>query len=205
MLRRMFRRRRLQRNFQRRLERGVRNGWNLSPGNLSLSLAPGKCPGNQPIQVVTVRPIRAKALLIKQALDPAAHANLIGMFLYPDRPAHLSMPASSKEHNCRSTQPCRQQAQGPQTSGFVFLFRHRLKIGAFRIFCLPTERNERRGVPEKRTSKTNVRTADCLYCAKLCRPEPRPQTFFAVFIGNQNVLRGIQNVCRRVDLAVIAG
>ena len=205
MLRRMFRRRRLQRNFQRRLERGVRNGWNLSPGNLSLSLAPGKFPGNQPIQVVTVRPIRAKALLIKQALDPAAHANLIGMFLYPDRPAHLSMPASSKEHNRRSTQPCRQKAQGPQTSGFVFLFRHRLKIGAFRIFCLPTERNERRGVPEKRTSKTNVRTADCLYCAKLCRPEPRPQTFFAVFIGNQNILRGIQNVCRRVDLAVIAG
>ena len=62
-------------------------------------------PGNQPIQVVTVWPISAERVFIKQALDAATQADLVGVLLQADRPAHLAMPATAKNHQSSPCQP----------------------------------------------------------------------------------------------------
>lgn len=54
----------------------------------------GALPRNKPVQIVTVRSIAAECLFVKQTLDPASQAYLVGMLLDPDGPAHLLVPAA---------------------------------------------------------------------------------------------------------------
>ncbi len=55
-------------------------------------------PLNQAIQLVTVGSVSAKGFFIEQPLDAATRADLIGMLLQPNRPAHVSVPATAKNH-----------------------------------------------------------------------------------------------------------
>lgn len=54
---------------------------------------------DQAAEVVTVRSVGAESFLIKQALDAAAQANLIGAILRADRPTHIAVPATAEEHH----------------------------------------------------------------------------------------------------------
>jgi len=60
---------------------------------------------HQAIEVVTVGSVSAEGLLIKQAFDAAAQANLIGVILEADRPTHLAVPAAAEDHHSRRSQP----------------------------------------------------------------------------------------------------
>lgn len=51
---------------------------------------------NQTLQVVAIRAIAAEGIFIEEALDAAAKANLVGISLGSDRPAHPAMPAAAK-------------------------------------------------------------------------------------------------------------
>jgi len=55
---------------------------------------------DQTIQIITVRAVSAEGPFIEQAFDSTSQANLVGMLLVPYWPAHLTMPASSKNQNC---------------------------------------------------------------------------------------------------------
>ena len=78
-------------------------------------------PGNQAIEVVAVGSVSAKGLLIKQTLDAASQANLIGMILETNRPTHLAVPAAAEYHYSSSTQPGRNYTQRPQPTRLLFL------------------------------------------------------------------------------------
>ena len=54
---------------------------------------------NQLVEIVTVGSVGAECCLIKQALDAAAQANLIGVILKAHRPTHLAVPAAAKDHD----------------------------------------------------------------------------------------------------------
>jgi len=56
---------------------------------------------NELVQIVAVRSVGTERPFIKKAFDAAPKANLIGMFLIADWPAHLAVPATS-EHEHRS-------------------------------------------------------------------------------------------------------
>ena len=58
---------------------------------------------NELVQIVAIRPVGTERPFIKKTFDAAPKANLIGMFLIADWPAHLAVPATS-EHEHRS--PC---------------------------------------------------------------------------------------------------
>ena len=77
----------------------------LSGALLRLFLAvSGRCFFcNELVQIVAVRSVGTERPFIKKTFDAAPKANLIGMFLIADRPAHLAVPATS-EHEHRS--PC---------------------------------------------------------------------------------------------------
>ena len=55
-------------------------------------------PGNQSIEIVTIGPIRDERALIEQALGPASGANLVGVPLGPNGPAHLPVPAPPQKN-----------------------------------------------------------------------------------------------------------
>lgn len=55
----------------------------------------------QAIEVVAVGSVSAKSLLIKQALDAAAQANLVRVILIAHRPTHLAVPATAEDHHSR--------------------------------------------------------------------------------------------------------
>jgi len=55
-------------------------------------------PLHQAIQVVAVGAVGAEGFFIEQAFDTATEANLIGMFLEGDGPAHLAVPAATKNN-----------------------------------------------------------------------------------------------------------
>jgi len=59
----------------------------------------GPIPGDKAGQIVAIRAVGAKILLIEQALDPTTEANLIRMILGADRPTHLAMPAAAKNYH----------------------------------------------------------------------------------------------------------
>lgn len=68
---------------------------------------------HQTIQIVTIRPIRAEPLFIKQAFDAAAQANLIGAVMETHRPAHPAMPAAAENHDASRTQSGSNHAKWP--------------------------------------------------------------------------------------------
>src|SRR5438093_12551807 len=77
----------------------------LSGALLRLFLAvSGRCFFcNELVQIVAVRSVGTERPFIKKAFDAAPKANLIGMFLIADRPAHLAVPATSEHEHCS---PC---------------------------------------------------------------------------------------------------
>ena len=79
---------------------------------------------NQAVEIVAVRSVGAESLLIKQALDAATQANLIGIILEANRPTHLPMPATAEDHDSRRSQPGRNHAQRPQPARLLFLLTH---------------------------------------------------------------------------------
>jgi len=72
-----------------------RGGW-LKP------VSSGPVPGNQAIEIVTVRPIGAENVLIEQTLDAAIEADLVGMVLGPHRPTHLPVPTAPQNDHPRT-------------------------------------------------------------------------------------------------------
>jgi len=72
---------------------GARLGMKLAVSNAVAS--------HKAIQVVAIRSVSAKSLLIKQALDAAAQANLVRMILIAHRPTHLAVPAAAEDHHSR--------------------------------------------------------------------------------------------------------
>jgi hypothetical protein len=71
-------------------------------------------PGNEAIKVVAVRPEGPKVLLVKEPLDPAAQANLVGVFLDANRPTHLAMPAAAQDHHRSPGYAGSHNPQGPR-------------------------------------------------------------------------------------------
>jgi hypothetical protein len=78
-------------------------------------------PGDQAVQVVSVRPIGAKGLFVKKPLDPTTRANLVTIPVSADWPAHLAMPAASQEHYSGASQARSGHTQGPKPTRFLLL------------------------------------------------------------------------------------
>ena len=89
--------------------------------NLVLS---SSVPGNQAIEVVAVGAVGAEGLLIKQAFDAAAQANLIGVIVEAHGPAHLAVPAAAKDHDSGRAQAGGKHAQRPHPARLLFLVTH---------------------------------------------------------------------------------
>ncbi len=56
-------------------------------------------PGNETVQIVAIRSIRTKVVFVEETLYTAAQANLVGMVLGTDWPAHFAMPATAQNHH----------------------------------------------------------------------------------------------------------
>ena len=98
------------------MDGGLGFGMNLVPSSL--------VAGNQAIEVVAVGTVGAESCFIKQALDAAAQANLIGVILEANWPTHLAVPAPAKDYHSGSTQPGGNYAQRPQPTRLLFQFTH---------------------------------------------------------------------------------
>lgn len=70
-------------------------------------------PGDKSAQIVAIGPIGTEVMLIKKAFDPAPEANLVGMVLRADGPAHFSMPASAKHYHRGAGQSCSHDPKRP--------------------------------------------------------------------------------------------
>jgi len=68
---------------------------------------------HQAIQIVAVGAIGAERLLVKQAFDAAAQANLVGAVLEAHRPAHFAVPAAAKNHHTGRAQSGSHYAERP--------------------------------------------------------------------------------------------
>jgi hypothetical protein len=79
-------------------------------------------PSEKFLEIVTVRAKSPERILVEQALDAAARADLIGATLGANRPAHLAMPASSQDDRSTS-QTGRHQADRPQPTRTLALQR----------------------------------------------------------------------------------
>src|SRR5207244_12243312 len=66
-----------------------------------------------PLEIVTVGSIGSKGLLVEEPLDAAAKADLVGMFLNPDGPTHLAMPATAQNHDGSARYTSRHHSQRP--------------------------------------------------------------------------------------------
>jgi hypothetical protein len=78
-------------------------------------------PGDQAVEVVSVRPVCAKGLFVKKPLDPTTRANLVTIPVSADWPAHLAMPAASQEHYSGASQARSGHTQGPKPTRFLLL------------------------------------------------------------------------------------
>ena len=56
-------------------------------------------PGDKQLQFVAVGSVGLEVLLVKEPLDPAPQADLVGVPLRANWPAHLAVPASSEEND----------------------------------------------------------------------------------------------------------
>jgi len=77
-------------------------------------------PSQQAIQIVAVRSVGAKLLLIKKPLDATSEAYLVSALPGANRPAHLAVPATAQHHDCRPRNARSKQAKGPPP-GFCLL------------------------------------------------------------------------------------
>jgi hypothetical protein len=85
---------------------------------------PRLIPVNEPIQFVAIRPVGTKSLLIEQAFDTTARANLITALLRAYRPTHPAMPATAKQYYSGTCQSRRQHSPRPQPARLLFFFTH---------------------------------------------------------------------------------
>jgi len=92
-----------------------------SSGNLA---NPSLVARNQAIEVVAVGSVGAEGLFIKQALDAAAQANLIGVITEANRPTHLAVPATSEDYDSSRSHPGGKHTQTPEPTRLLFLFTH---------------------------------------------------------------------------------
>jgi len=77
---------------------------------------PDAVASHQAIQIVAVGAIGAERLLIKQAFDAAAQANLVGAVLEAHWPAHFAVPAAAENHHAGGAQSGSHYAEGPEPS-----------------------------------------------------------------------------------------
>lgn len=87
--------------------------------NFALGLA--RLPGNELIQVVAVGAVSAEVLLIEEALDAAAQADLIRVLLETNWPAHFAMPATAQNQHGGSGNSSCNQTQGNFPTRLLFL------------------------------------------------------------------------------------
>lgn len=66
-------------------------------------------PRDQAIEVVTIGAVSAESFLVKQTLDTAAEADLVGVTLGAHRPAQLAVPATAEQHHASTSQPGSQE------------------------------------------------------------------------------------------------
>src|SRR5215472_3015436 len=78
-------------------------------------------PGNELVQIVAERPVSAKTLFVKQPLNAAAQAHLIGMLLEANRPTHFAMPATAQDQHRGSGNASCKQTQGNLPTRLLFL------------------------------------------------------------------------------------
>ena len=90
-------------------------------GNLA---AASLVAGNQTIEIVAVGSVGAESLFIKQPLDAATQANLIGVIAEANRPTHLAVPATAEDYDSSRSQPGGNYTQRPQPARLLFLFTH---------------------------------------------------------------------------------
>jgi len=75
-------------------------------GRLNLG-QPGLIPSDQTVQIVAVRPVGTEGFFIKEPLNAAPKAHLIGVVLSSNWPAHLTVPTTSEYYYPRARQACR--------------------------------------------------------------------------------------------------
>jgi hypothetical protein len=75
-------------------------------------------------EIVAIGSVGAEGLLVKQALDATAEANLIGMILETYRPTHLAMPATAEDYDSSRSQTRRNYSERPQPTRLLFHFTH---------------------------------------------------------------------------------
>jgi len=63
-------------------------------------------------------------MVVEQTLDTATQANLIGVTLCTNRPAHPAVPATAQDHDANTRQSCGQQAQRPKPARLLILLTH---------------------------------------------------------------------------------
>ena len=74
---------------------------------------PDAVASHQAIEIVAVGAVGAERLLIKQAFDAAAQADLVGAVLEAHRPAHFAVPAAAENHYTGCAQSGGNHAEGP--------------------------------------------------------------------------------------------
>ncbi len=79
---------------------------------------------DQAIQFVAIGSVGAESLLVEEALDPAAQANLVRVILEANRPAHVAVPATAEDYYAGTRQSCGQETQRPQPARFLLYFTH---------------------------------------------------------------------------------
>jgi hypothetical protein len=81
-------------------------------------------PADEAIQVVAIGPVGAEGLFVEEAFDAAAQADLVGVILGANRPAHFAVPAPTEDYYSGTRQSCGQEAQRPQPTRSLFYFTH---------------------------------------------------------------------------------
>src|SRR5579864_7785687 len=72
----------------------------------------GAIVSKQSLQIVAIGPETAEGVLIEQAFDAAAGADLVGASLRTDGPTHFAVPAAA-EQNGGARHTGREQSHGP--------------------------------------------------------------------------------------------
>lgn len=84
----------------------------------------GVGPGNQAIEVVAIRTVGAESFLVKKPFDSAAQANLVGITLRTNRPAHLTVPATPEQHHAGTGQTRGHKTERPQPLRLLLILTH---------------------------------------------------------------------------------
>ena len=125
-------------------------------------------PSDEAGEVVAERAVAAKVLLVKQAFDPAAQADLVGMVPGTDWPAHILMPAAAQDSYGSSGNTGGHDAQGPEPAdpftlfllGFVTQVAHPLGVALSAYAGGPSESNLIGQVSERTAGKKGIKAEE---------------------------------------------